>query len=392
MSKILILFSDTGGGHRAAAEAIREAIQTQHGTRHEIILADGIVRAAMPPFNLIPKLYFPTTQYSPWGWDRMFRLTNSRAGMYLLTTLTDLIAGRGLRHILQQHHPDLVLTVHPLLTHTPCHLLKQMNPHAPFITVVTDLFDAHAIWFSAPADVVIVPTEGAKARGLRWGIAAEQIRVVGLPVSLKFTPARQSQTDTDVSALRARLGLAPDRFTILIVGGGEGMGQIEQVTRALVNIGLPIQLVVIAGRNNLLKRKLLREYAQHEASTTQSATMEHLAVPVRVTGFVKNMPEWMCASDLVVTKAGPGTIMETLATGRPLILSGYLPGQETGNVTFVEQSGVGVFCKTPEQIATQVREWLRPGNEALTHLRARAREQARPDAALEIAQLLDALL
>jgi 1,2-diacylglycerol 3-beta-galactosyltransferase len=252
-----------------------------------------------------------------------------------------------------------------------------LNPGTPFITVVTDLFDAHATWFSAPADLCIVPTEGARQRGLRWGFPPERMCIVGLPVSLKFALANQPLVIGSPGAwneLRVRLGLEPDRFTILLVGGGEGMGKLEEITRALANSGLPIQLAVIAGRNQALRDKLEKE---------------KWAVPVRVTGFVTNMPEWMRASDLVVTKAGPGTIMETLTAGRPLLLSGYLPGQEEGNVQFVVETGVGAFRDTPEKIVAQVREWLGPGNETLEQMRKCARAQARPDAALEIARLVD---
>ncbi len=380
MRKILILFSDTGGGHRAAAEAIRDAVKSRYGDCYEVVLEDGIVNAAVPPFNLIPKLYLPVTTYSPWGWGFLFHSTNSRWGRTAIGFLAWLLASRGLSRIIREVNPDLVLTVHPLLTRVPRNIWKKLKPCAPFITVVTDLFDAHATWFSTRPDLTIVPTEGAKQRAIRWGLPSDGIRVVGLPVSLKFASARQPAVNGDreaLAALRTRLGLRPDLFTILIVGGGEGMGRIEETARVLAGAGLPIQLAVIAGRNQKLRQRL-------EALSWP--------IPVRVTGFVTNMPDWMRASDLVVTKAGPGTIMETLAAGRPLLLSGYLPGQEEGNVTFVEQAGVGVYRRTPQAVAEQVREWLSPGNHALAEMKARARAEARPDAALEVAALLDELI
>ena len=380
MRKILIFFSDTGGGHRAAAEAIREAIQRRYADRYQVVLADGIVQAALPPFNLVPKLYLPTTKYSPWGWGLLFNVTNSQWGARVLTPIVQWVAGRGLTNILARENPDLVVTVHPLLTRVPARAWSRLKPAAPFVTVVTDLFDAHVMWFTAPADLLIVPTEGAREHGISWGFAPDRIRVVGLPVSLKFARTGTGPVPEPAGApceLRQRLGLAPDLFTLLIVGGGEGMGQIAEITRAIANSGLPIQLAVIAGRNGALRKEL---------------GAETWPLPVRVEGFVTNMPEWLLASDLVVTKAGPGTIMETLAAGRPLLLSGYLPGQERGNVEFVVKTGVGVLRVTPRAIVQQLREWLAPGNTALEQMRQRAREQARPNAALEIAELLDELL
>lgn len=380
MRRILILFSDTGGGHRAAAQALCQALNCKYGDRYETILEDAIVGAAAWPFNNIPKTYFPITKYAAraWGWG--FDLSNSRLGQHILSALAYPIAARGLRRMFARWDPDIVLTVHPLITSAPWRVLSEVKPNALFLTVVTDLFDAHAMWFSAPADLAVLPTEGARQRGIQWGFRAERMCVAGLPVSLEFTRTGMPDFDGDRNALqelRARLGLAPDLFTILIVGGGEGMGPIGEIASALSNSGLSLQLVVIAGRNDPLRCQL-------EAARWQ--------VPVRVTGFVNNMPEWMRASDLVISKAGPGTIMESLAAGRPLIISGYLPGQEKGNVEFVEQAGVGVFRNSPDKIVQQVKDWMRPGDTSLQALSARAHAQARPEAAIKIADLLDQLM
>ncbi len=376
MLKILILFSDTGGGHRAAAEAIRDALELKYRDCVQVVLEDGIINAAIPPFNLIPKLYLPVTTYSPWGWGLLFNLTNTRVGQAVVNFIVWLLDSRGLRRILERVDADLVLSVHPLLTRVPWLISKHLRPSVPFVTVVSDLFDAHITWFSALSDLVVVPTEFAQERGVHWGFPGERIRVVGLPVSLKFSADSGPHVNGDPAALRAlrtTLGLRPDLFTVLIVGGGEGMGRIGDIAHALAQSGLPLQLIIIAGRNEVLRNTL-------EA--------EQWPVPVRVTGFVTNMPDWMRASDLVVTKAGPGTIMETLAAGRPLLISGFLPGQETGNVTFAEQTGVGVYCDSPEKIAGKVRELLTLGNDALERMRARARAEARPDAAEAIAAIL----
>ena len=86
--------------------------------------------------------------------------------------------------------------------------------------------------------------------------------------------------------------------------------------------------------------------------------------PVHVLGFVENMPVWMSAADCLVTKAGPGTIAEALACGLPMVLSDFVPGQEEGNVGYVQDHGVGVFSADPAEIARVVLDWLRAGNPA----------------------------
>jgi 1,2-diacylglycerol 3-beta-galactosyltransferase len=154
---------------------------------------------------------------------------------------------------------------------------------------------------------------------------------------------------------------------------------VEAIARTLgvALAGQDAQMVVVCGRNAALRDRL-----------------QNLAYPgpVRVEGFVANMAQWMRAADCLVTKAGPGTIAEALVCGLPLVLSGYVPGQETGNVAYVLDHGVGVYKPDPVEIAATVRRWLAPGSAELARMRQRAHDLARPHAALNITEALSELL
>ncbi len=364
--------SDTGGGHRSAAQAIADAVAREFPGRYDVKLVDGIQDAAVFPFNHVPEWYLPIITYGEYWWGVGFHLTNRPAFMRFINRVARMLAGRGLRRLLRETCPDLVVSVHPLLISMPRRLLRSLGSTAPFVVVVTDLTDGHVVWFDPRADLTLVPSGSADATARRLGVPVGRLRVVGLPVSLKFMARGKSKAE-----LRAQLGLAQDQTTVLLVGGGEGMGPLYSIACAISAARLPIQLVIIAGRNKGLVEKL-------RATEWQ--------IPVVVNGFVTNMPDWMSAADVIITKAGPGTIMEALACGLPILLSGFLPGQEEGNVTFVEQSGVGVLRDKPDEIACTLAEWLTPGNDTLTQFAARARELARPGAALEIAAILDDIL
>lgn len=151
----------------------------------------------------------------------------------------------------------------------------------------------------------------------------------------------------------------------------------RRIARALDRSQLPLQLAIIAGRNETLYKQL-RKLAWH--------------VPSNIQGFVTNMPDWMRASDLVITKAGPGTIMETLAAGKPMLLSGYLRGQEEGNVKFVQEEGVGILCLNQKSIVRHLRAWMDGQHQQLDAMQARARRAARPNAALEIVQAIETVI
>ncbi len=370
--RILILMSDTGGGHRSAAEAIADALQREFPGRYDVTIADAIARSAWYPFNHMAEWYLPVVTYGEYWWGKGFHTTNRRPVIRGAQPLLDLMMGYKLRRLVRENAPDLVVSVHPLLTGMARRAVGAVRPDVPFVVVVTDLFDPHGVWFDPNANLTLVATGGADTTARRYGVPAEKIRVVGQPVSLKFLARGRSKAEE-----RADLGLAPEQTTVLLVGGGEGMGKLYEIARSIAEARVPVQLVVIAGRNKGLREKLLATEWE---------------IPVVVQGFVTNMPEWMRASDVLITKAGPGTIMEGLACGLPILLSGYLPGQEAGNVTFVEQSGVGELCETPEEIARTLGEWVTPGSETLAQFSARARELARPGAALDIAAILDDLV
>lgn len=364
--------SDTGGGHRSAAQAIVAALAREFPNHYTTTLVDVFKRAAIFPLNYAPETYLPFTTYFEWLWGLGFRISSHRLVMRIVTPYLHLSLARGLRAILREQKPDLIVSTHPIFVQVGRRARCDIGARAPFITVVTDLFDAHGFWFDPQVDLCIVPTEGARAVARHFGMPDQKLRVVGLPIGLEFLNATKSPRD-----YRTALGLMPDGTTVLLVGGGEGMGKLYEIARALDAARLPIQLVIIAGRNQRLREKL-------RAATWQ--------MPVHVQGFVTNMSDWMRASDLIITKAGPSTIMEALACGLPILLSGFLPGQERGNARFVETSGVGVLCQDPQAIARTVGEWLSPGNDTLARFAARARQLAQPRAAIEVAKILDQIL
>jgi 1,2-diacylglycerol 3-beta-galactosyltransferase len=107
---------------------------------------------------------------------------------------------------------------------------------------------------------------------------------------------------------------------------------------------------------------------------------------------VQNMPEWMAASDCVVTKAGPGTIAEALVCGLPILLTGFIPGQEEGNVPFVTENGVGAYSEDPAQIAAILSRWFGPQQARLVEMGIKAKTMGRPQATFEIVEAIAGLL
>lgn len=211
----------------------------------------------------------------------------------------------------------------------------------------------------------------------RLGLGDDQIRQHGLPVRPSFW-----QTPRPRDELVNELGLDPNRKTVLIVGGGDGIGSLGEIVEQTANeLGAHLpdgaQVVAVCGKNDILR-------AQLEATEFEN-------VQVQVCGFVKQMSDYMEVADVLVTKAGPGTIAEAAIRGLPTMLSSYLPGQEAGNVPFVVQSGFGEYSGKPKVIARTVRGWIQDPDK-LKQLQTAARAAATPQATQKIAVDLLALL
>ncbi|TEU10678.1 MAG: galactosyldiacylglycerol synthase [Anaerolineales bacterium] len=363
--KILIVMSDTGGGHRSAAEAIAEATHQLYGEACRVEIADPWANHTPFPINRLGQLYGPLVNHSTILWKLIFRSTSNRRGMSILVRIFWPMVRKSLKDFFRQNNPDVIVSVHPVLTYFSIRALQEADLRISFVTVVTDLVSLHPLWLCPETDSCLVPTELARDRALDSGLPLEKVKVVGLPVGSKF-----AEGVGEKESLRDELGLERDRPTILVVGGGEGIGKVHKIARAIAKARINAQLVVVAGRNKRLRQRL--EKVDWE-------------IPTTVFGFVTNMRELMGASDVIVTKAGPSTISEALIIGLPILLSGFIPGQEEGNVEYVMNKGAGTLTEKPQLIAATLAQWLQPENETLTQMAQKAQRLGRPQAALDIA-------
>ncbi|MFO7583992.1 MAG: glycosyltransferase [Anaerolineales bacterium] len=363
---ILFLFSDTGGGHRSASEAIIEAVHAQYGDSVTTEMVDIFKEYAPRPLNRMPDWY-PYMVKAPDLWGASFKISDGRARARAITATFWPVAARYARQIINQHPSDLVVSVHPFATTFILKALGNNIDRPPFITVVTDMVTTHALWFDQRADVICVPTDIARQRALEFGMPPAKVLTVGQPIAAKYCAPVG-----DKLALRKSLGWPEDKFTVVVVGGGEGMGPLAQTARAIGESGLDLSLVVVAGRNERLRKSLQNI---------------NWTIPAFIYGFTRDLPDFMRAADVLVTKAGPGTIAESMAAHLPLILYARLPGQEDGNVAFVRYTNTGVWAPTPQRVVSTLRLWYDSPEEREKVVEACMRV-ARPDASNEIARVI----
>lgn len=457
VATIQILMSDTGGGHRASANALRDAFTTLHESypqQYPIRIVCDIVDIYTEygpfPYNQFVPAYKIMAEYT-FLWKWAYETGGTPFGLWFYDVMCELLCFNPFMECIMRNSPggegngggmgiknntnksssstsssraDMVISVHPLCQSIPLKILTYLDTNGtsrsvgrttPFVTVVTDLGGAHPSWFNPGVDKCFVPSDVLHNCALERKVQRNQIVQYGLPIRRGFWGAGSGSSSSsskvvdgrvdNKQAIRNQLGLE-HLPTVLIVGGGDGMGGIVKQALAVgerlqtlasvssstsssssSNKELSYQLVVVCGNNKA---------AQTSLSPNQMDWGSN--INVHIYGFVNNMDEYMRASDILVTKAGPGTIAEASICGLPCILSSFLPGQEEGNVDYVVDAGFGCYQGNPEGIADTVEEWFAnsaaaatrdtndTNNNMLEQMRCNALIASRPDATMDIAR------
>jgi 1,2-diacylglycerol 3-beta-galactosyltransferase len=327
-------------------------------------LVDFYKELGRGPLSRMPELY-PEMVKAKSLWQASFYATNGRAQARVMTASLWPLMRAATRKLMRNHPADLIVTVHPFLNTFALMALGKKRP--PFYTVVTDLVTTHALWFDKRADCILVPTELARQRALAYHMPAEKVEVFGLPVAERYCAPMGNKP-----MLRRTLGWPVDKPVVLLVGGGDGIGPLAKTARAIDESGLDVGIVIVCGRNTKLQ------------STLEQQTWDN---PTFIHGFTRDLPDFMRAADVIVTKAGPGTIAEALNANLPIILYAKIAGQEDGNVTFVESVGAGVWAPKAQQVVRALTRWVCRPDERKTVIE-NTRRAARPDAARMIARML----
>ena len=350
--RAMFLISDTGGGHRSAANAITAAldeIDTPDRFEHRI---EDVAAHCSFPLTQLGLGYSMALRYAPPVYGALYYATNGRRRYKALIRFCEPLYRERLRDLFVGYQPDVIISVHPLLNHAALRARADAHmQHVPIVTVITDLGKVHESWLMADADAVVVPAREVYQRALSRGVSPARLRLLGHPIHPQFDDVTGTPAE-----LRAQLGLPADAMIVMLMAGGEGGGKLLSTTLALARARLPIHLVAVCGRNEHLQQKL----------TEMSA---NLPTPMHVLGFTDQIPEYFRAVDLLVTKAGPGTLAEANAAQLPVVVYDYVPGQERGNVDFVRHNGLGaVALHGASEVVAAVRSMIRTP-ERLTAIR-----------------------
>ncbi|MDD3088434.1 MAG: glycosyltransferase [Candidatus Omnitrophica bacterium] len=363
--RVLILYISRYSGHYYAAEAIEEGIKEFSPDTHvEKMNALDYTNPVLG--RLINRVYLQVIKRRPHVWGDMYdnpsvlektRNTRRAVHRYNMHKIKKMIAAK---------RPDVVLCTQAF----PCGMVadyKVISAGGPkLIGVLTD-YAPHSYWLHDAVDHYVVPDEKTGALLAKKGIASGKINPLGIPVSLKFRQAH------DRKITLRRLGLIPERPTILMMGGSQGLGPMEELLNAVTLNGRKhFQAIVVTGRNMRLFRKLVR------ASKNDKGTV--------VLPFADNVDELMDASDIIVSKAGGLTTAEALSKKLPMVIIDPIPGHERRNADHLVAEGAAAEVFSFSELKNVLDEiFERP--ERLSAMRESAGRLSKPLSSLDIAKL-----
>lgn len=307
MAKILIFYSKTGGGHFRAAEAIASEIK-QLSPKTQVVLYDGLEKTNFGVSINSSFSYSVISNYLLFFYNLIYRLTNNPLGLKILRGLIKNSWGNYYKAVIEKEKPDLIISTHHFITKSTLFKLKRCPP---FIIVVTDLGKPHLIWFDKKADLIIVPTQNM-ANFAKKSLGLTQISALGYPLTNSFKPLPQLKHFSN---------------TLLVLGGGLGSGNLKQQVLALLKHFKDKRVIAICGYNKPLL---------HSLSKINNPNLQTF-------GFVDNFSELAKDVDIIISKAGPAAIVESITLNKPLIITSWVGLQEKENINFVVENKLGVY-------------------------------------------------
>jgi processive 1,2-diacylglycerol beta-glucosyltransferase len=369
MKNILILSASVGAGHMRAAQAVELATR-QLAPEAQVKNIDILTLTNAGFRRVYGKAYLDLVNLAPhvlgYVYDLLDKPRSPKSKRDRLRLAVEKLNLKKFCDMMEEQSWDIVVNTHFLPAEIIASLRRDRKLSVPQITVTTD-FETHRLWVNQPCERYTTATEEGAAYLHHWGVPSESIFATGIPIHPLFSQPK------DRATCLKRQGLTGDRPVILQLAGGFGVGPIEKLFRGLLQVEIPLEVVVVAGRNEQVKHEL-----------------EQAAIPdrhrVKVLGFTDQMDELMAAADVVVSKPGGLTTSEVLARRAAMAIVNPIPGQESRNSDYLLENGAAIKINNVGTLPMKLTQLLRDP-QRLESIKANARRIAKPQAAFDVARM-----
>jgi len=369
VKRILIVYATAGIGHKKAAMAVKAALDEMGPADTEVRIIDALDYTSRLFKWTYLQMYLFMVNKTPTLWGISYYLTDNpfiNLVVSQIRRLNNWINSTKLREYLLSWKPDVIISTHFFASE----VIGYMKKHGPLdprlITVITD-YRSHSWWITDKTDAYVVAGEDTRDDLLKWKVEESRIKVLGIPVEPAFS------RPVDGKAILDKIGLGDDRLTILVIGGGFGVGPIEAIAKIIDSISRPIQIIAICGHNEELVKRL-------------EALKPKFKDKMVVFGFVNNVYEYMEIADLLISKSGGITVSESLAKELPMMVIAPIIGQETRNSSFIVRHGAAIKVDKIGDLRDAL-EKLTAHPERLVNMRGEIQKIKKPAACYDVAKL-----
>lgn len=330
MCKYLFLYLKTGGGHLAPARAVAEKIKTKKRVDVDVLLVDGLFESNSFVRKVIEDGYKNAINKAVWTFEFLYALHKIQIISKFTASLVSYFIKPGIEKQILETMPKKIVVYHFFLIKPVYDILKKNNLEIPVITVVTDPFTAHPIWFLQKDQNYVVFSDILKDKCIERGIDKNNLHVFPFVLDSKFS---QKISDFKKIRIRKKLGFEINSRVILIMGGGDGMPRGKRILKKIIARNMDAEIAIVCGKNQKLYDKAVK--------LKNKSGLNNL----KVFGFIDFVHLLVSISDVVITKCGASTSMEILIMGKIPVINNYIWEQEKGNMEFVCKGNMGLLEK-----------------------------------------------
>lgn len=322
---ILLVSASIGAGHTQAARAIQAAWNSRFPGDF-VAIVDFMDEQNSCLNHVIKEAYLKMIEATPFLYDTLYHMSQDLKPGSRGQNLLSWFMKQTMWRILVKHQPDAVICTHPFPCAAMAYLKRFRRTGIPLAGVITD-FTVHSTWVYSEVDSYVVATEEMRDDLLKHKIAADRVAVTGIPI--------QPPVVSPAEPIYEMLGLKCDLPIVLLMGGGLGLGPLQNIAIALDSVCSQMQIVVVAGKNSELQYDL-------------RLLVKHLRHSVTVLGYTPLVRELMRVARLLITKPGALTLSEAMAAGVPILMYESFPGQEADNATFLISQGAADWFRSEQ--------------------------------------------
>lgn len=364
--RIILMYISEVSGHHSATIAIEKAVKSLSPDA-ETLNINAFKYTNPISEKVINRIYLGVIKRTPKVWDYLYDNPKVAKRLAKIKDAVHRFNSPKLKNLFDRFHPDAVVCAQAF----PCGMVadykKTYNSGLPLLAVLTD-YIPHSYWVYDKVDYYITPSAEVAERLVKKGVQAHKIKPLGIPFDHKFN------APFDKTKVMQKLKIDPGLKTLLIMGGGQGLGPLKSILRSLKKIKKEFQVIVVAGSNKKLYNSLKKKIKRYKKK-------------LLVFGYVDNINELMGISDILITKPGGITTAEALSKKIPMVIIRPIPGQETSNTAYLTAKEAAIKVDKAKEIGPVIDELL--GNpEKLRRLAEHAGRIAKPDASMDIAKLV----